>query len=97
MSKLKRFGLAAVLALGVVGAAAAAGVQATGMVKAVDARAGTVTIAHQSIKALGWPAMTMAFKVASPALLDKVVVGRKVQFTLVSASDPKIDSLKVVE
>jgi hypothetical protein len=24
-------------------------------------------------------------------------VGRKVQFTLVSASDPKIDSLKVVE
>jgi Cu(I)/Ag(I) efflux system protein CusF len=56
-----------------------------------------VTIAHQSIKALGWPAMTMAFKVASPALLDKVAVGRKVQFTLVSASDPKIDSLKVVE
>jgi Cu(I)/Ag(I) efflux system protein CusF len=97
MSKLKRFGLAAVLALGLVGAAAAADVQGTGVVKAVDAREGTVTIAHQSIKALGWPAMTMAFKVTNPVLLDKAAVGRKVQFTLVSTSDPKIDSLKVVE
>jgi Cu(I)/Ag(I) efflux system periplasmic protein CusF len=95
MFSLKRIGMGAVLALAA--ATAIADTQATGVVKAVDAKAGTVTIAHQSIEALGWPAMTMAFKVASPALLDKVAVGRKVQFTLVSASDPKISSLKVME
>ena len=97
MSRLKHIGLAAALALGLAGAASAADVQGTGVVKAVDAKAGTVTIAHEPIGALGWPAMTMPFKVASPALLDKVAAGRKVQFTLMSASDPKIVSLKVVE
>ena len=97
MSKLKHFAAVAVLALGLAGVAAAADVQGTGVVKAVDAKAGTVTISHEPIKALGWPAMTMPFKVASPALLEKVAVGRKVQFTLAGAGDPKIMSLKVVE
>lgn len=97
MSRLKHIGLAAALALGLAGAALAADVQGTGVVKAVDAKAGTVTIAHEPIGALGWPAMTMPFRVASPVLLGKVAVGSKVQFTLLSASDPKIDSLKVVE
>jgi Cu/Ag efflux protein CusF len=97
MLKLKHLAAVALLALGLAAAAASADVQCAGVVKAVDAKAGTVTIAHQPIKALGWPAMTMPFKVASPAVLDKVAVGRKVQFTLVSASDPKISSLKVME
>jgi Cu/Ag efflux protein CusF len=97
MLKLKHLAAVAVLALGLAAAAAVADVQAAGVVKAVDAKAGTVTIAHQPIKAIGWPAMTMPFKVASPALLDKVAVGSKVQFTLVSASDPKISSFKVME
>ena len=95
MFSLKRIGIGVALVLAA--ATAIADVQATGVVKAMDVKAGTVTIAHQAISALGWPAMTMAFRVASPALLDKAAVGRKVQFTLVSASDPKIDSLKVVE
>jgi Cu(I)/Ag(I) efflux system periplasmic protein CusF len=97
MLKLQHLAAVALLALGLAGAAASADVQGAGVVKAVDAKAGTVTIAHQPIKTLGWPAMTMPFKVASPALLDKVAIGRKVQFTLVSASDPKISSLKVME
>lgn len=39
---------------------------ATGMVTAVDAAAGTVTIAHDAVESLNWPAMTMAFKLADP-------------------------------
>jgi Cu(I)/Ag(I) efflux system periplasmic protein CusF len=39
---------------------------ATGMVTAVDAAAGTVTISHGAVESLNWPAMTMAFKLADP-------------------------------
>src|SRR5262245_8268839 len=53
-----------------------------GVVQSVDAAAGTVTIAHQPIESIGWPAMTMPFKVAKPDLLEQVSVGEKVEFTL---------------
>lgn len=96
MTKLRQVAVAAVLALGLAGAARATDLLGTGAVKAVDPKAGTVTIAHGPIQALGWPAMTMPFKVASPALLDKVVAGSRVQFTLVGASPPQIGSLKIL-
>lgn len=63
-------------------APAAAAVSGAGVVKGIDARAGTVTIAHEPIKALGWPAMTMPFKVSDPALLKAAGVGDKVTFQL---------------
>lgn len=53
-----------------------------GVVKAVDAKAGTITLSHQPIKELNWPAMTMTFKVAKPELLKDVTVGEKVHFNL---------------
>jgi Cu/Ag efflux protein CusF len=97
MSMIRSLTVAAVLALGFTAVVAADGVQGTGMVRAIDARAGTVTIAHEAIRALGWPAMTMPFKVTSATLLERAMVGRKVQFTLVSASDPQISSLNILE
>ncbi|MGA0607180.1 copper-binding protein [Phenylobacterium sp. VNQ135] len=85
-------GLAASLALagaahaqshdhGVHAASAAKPAQGQGVVKAIDLRAGSVTIAHGPIKALNWGAMTMAFK-ADPAVLKGVAAGDKVTFTL---------------
>lgn len=59
-----------------------ADVQGVGVVKAVDSAKGTLTLQHEAIAAIGWPAMTMPFKVASPGLLKQVKVGDKVQFTL---------------
>ncbi|HKR88006.1 MAG TPA: copper-binding protein [Phenylobacterium sp.] len=56
-------------------------VQAVGQIKSVDARAGTVTIHHGPIAALGWPAMTMSFKAAPDALLV-AKSGQAVKFTL---------------
>lgn len=53
----------------------------TGTVTAVDATAGTVTIAHGPIPEANWPAMTMGFK-AAPALVQSVKVGEKVAFDL---------------
>ena len=62
--------------------AAAGSVEGTGVVKKIDAKSGSVTIAHDPIKALNWPAMTMPFKVADKAVLDQMKVGAKVRFLL---------------
>jgi Cu/Ag efflux protein CusF len=56
--------------------------QGTGVVRAIDAGARSVTIAHDPIKALNWGAMTMPFKVADAGLLKGVAVGDKVAFGL---------------
>lgn len=63
-------------------APAVGSVEGVGVVKKIDAKAGSVTIAHDPIKALNWPAMTMPFKVADKALLGKMKAGAKVRFQL---------------
>lgn len=57
--------------------------KATGVVKKVDAKAGTVTLAHDPVKSLKWPAMTMGFTVKDKSLLDKLAAGKKVEFEFV--------------
>jgi Cu(I)/Ag(I) efflux system periplasmic protein CusF len=63
-------------------AASSIGYDAVGVVKRVDVTAGTVTIAHEAIAGLNWPAMTMSFSVKDKALFDKLAVDRRVQFTV---------------
>lgn len=50
----------------------------SGVVKAVDPANGKVTLAHDQVKTLNWPAMTMTFGVKDKSLLDKLAVGKKV-------------------
>lgn len=64
------------------GMAQAADAKGVGVIKSIDQKAGTVTIAHEPIKELNWPAMTMPFKVAQPALLENKAAGNKVEFAL---------------
>jgi len=52
-----------------------------GVIKAIDAKGGTVTLQHQPIPALKWPAMTMKFK-AAPNVLKSFKVGQAVNFKL---------------
>jgi Cu(I)/Ag(I) efflux system protein CusF len=61
---------------------AAGVVEGMGVIKKIDAKSGSVTIAHDPIKALNWPAMTMPFKVADKAMLAKFKAGSKVRFDL---------------
>lgn len=48
------------------------------VVKSVDPTNGKVTLAHDQVKSLNWPAMTMTFGVKDKSLLDKLAVGKKV-------------------
>ena len=50
-----------------------------GVVKELDAKKGTVTLSHEAVPTLKWPAMTMAFKI-SPELAKGIEVGQKVDF-----------------
>lgn len=52
-----------------------------GVITAVDPAAATITISHEAIRSIGWPAMTMKFK-ASPAVLQEAEVGDRIQFDL---------------
>jgi Cu/Ag efflux protein CusF len=52
--------------------------QTTGVVKAVNPANGTVTLAHEPVPSLKWPAMTMGFAVNDKSLFDKFAVGKKV-------------------
>ena len=51
----------------------------SGTVEAVDAGAGKITISHDPVESLKWPAMTMGFK-ATPEQVASVQLDQKVQF-----------------
>lgn len=53
--------------------------QMNAVVKAVDRGDSKVTLAHEPVKSLNWPAMTMKFSVRDKTLLDKLPVGQKVE------------------
>lgn len=53
-----------------------------GKVVEVDAKSGKVTLNHEPIKELGWPSMTMGFKVKDSKQLNKLKVGDEVAFDL---------------
>jgi Cu(I)/Ag(I) efflux system protein CusF len=67
-------------------APAAGSVSGTGVVKAVNAKAGTIRIHHGPIPALKWPAMTMDFK-ASSQVLAQAKAGKSVTFRLNAAGN----------
>lgn len=53
---------------------------ADGTIRKVDVASGKLTIAHGPLEGLGMPSMTMAFRVAEQAMLEKVKVGDRVRF-----------------
>ena len=55
----------------------------TGKVTKVDPAAGSVTIAHEPVSTMNWPAMTMTFKAKDKKLLEKVKQGEKVDFEFI--------------
>lgn len=62
-------------------------IQGTGTVASIDIAAGTVTLDHDAINAINWPAMKMQFKVEDPMMLNDIATGEHVAFELKSAED----------
>lgn len=53
-----------------------------GIVKKIDPETQRLTLAHDAIEKLGWPAMTMSFAVTDKALLKEIKIGDVVRFEL---------------
>jgi Cu(I)/Ag(I) efflux system membrane fusion protein len=62
---------------------ASVGHRGQGRVDGVDAKAGTLSLSHEPIASLRWPAMTMEFKVANPSLLSGLKPGARLSFEFV--------------
>ncbi len=68
---------------------------AVGVVKNVDPAKSTVTLDHEPVKSLNWPAMSMGFTVKDKAMLDKLTADRKVEVEFVQqGKDYVITSVK---
>jgi Cu(I)/Ag(I) efflux system protein CusF len=57
--------------------------KASAVVQKIDRANGKVTLAHEAVQSLNWPAMTMGFTVQDKSLLDKLTVGKKVNVEFV--------------
>lgn len=58
-------------------------VSASGVVKAIDNDSHKITIAHEPVPALNWPAMTMRFTLTPQTRLTAISPGDKVAFTFI--------------
>ena len=66
-----------------------------GVVKSVDPKKGTVTISHEPIQSMKWPAMSMTFTAKDKKMLEDVKPGAKVEFEFVQqGSKHNITSIK---
>jgi Cu(I)/Ag(I) efflux system membrane fusion protein len=72
---------------GTSGAAPALIHRGNGSITAMDWEHATVRITHGPIASLNWPAMTMDFRAADPALLRPLKPGQKVEFEIIEESD----------
>lgn len=68
-------------------AMSAPSVAGTGVVDAIDVDARLVTLTHEPIAALGWPAMTMDLQAADGVDLTTIGSGDRVDFTLDRGGD----------
>ncbi|KTC66382.1 Cation efflux system protein CusF precursor (plasmid) [Legionella adelaidensis] len=67
-------------------------ISAQGIIVSIDSKNQQLTINHQAIPALNWPAMTMAFSVESTVSLKDATAGDSIEFSLKKAGD---DSYRV--
>jgi Cu(I)/Ag(I) efflux system membrane fusion protein len=76
---------------------ASVGHHAVGKLNSIDATAGTVSVSHEPVASLKWPAMKMDFVLANPALVNGVKAGAAVEFEFVERQPGEwvITSLKL--
>jgi Cu(I)/Ag(I) efflux system protein CusF len=66
-----------------------------GVITEIDQKGGTLTIKHEAIKTLGWPAMTMSFRAAPASLLKGLKVGQKIGFDAKQGSGlPEVTAIR---
>lgn len=62
--------------------AAGAGITAFGVVQGIDKNSGKIKLTHDPVAALGWPKMTMFFRLKDSALAEQLNEGDRIEFSL---------------
>ena len=71
--------------------------RAVGIVKSLDAASGKVTLSHDPVPSIKWPAMTMGFKI-SKELAATVKLGDKVNFEFTAVGmDATVAKIAVIK
>ena len=58
-------------------------IDAVGIVDEIDQAKGVITISHEAIKSLDWPAMTMNFTVKDKIIFSKLSKNKKIHFAFI--------------
>ncbi len=70
--------------------------KAEGVVKKIDLEHGKINLTHGPVKSLGWPGMTMDFKVKDNAILKGIKPGQKVAFEVVKEGEGQFYIARIV-
>lgn len=65
-------------------------ISSKGVVNKIDFDNKKITIAHEEIPSVSWPAMTMRFTFSAPEILDKIKVGNEVSFSFVQQGNTSL-------
>ena len=66
-----------------------------GVITSIEAKDDKITIKHDAIPSVGWPAMTMTFKANSAKLLTGLKVGEKITFDVsVKGADAEVTAIQ---
>ena len=71
--------------------------QGEGMVNKIDLENSKINLTHGPVKSLGWPGMTMDFKVKDKAILKGIKPGQKVKFEVVKEGDGQFYVARIVK
>ena len=69
--------------------------EAVGSIDALDAASNSVSMTHEAIPALKWPAMTMDFGLDSPAVAKGLLPGEPLRFTFEDRGDGEFVIIKM--
>lgn len=69
---------------------------AEGTVNSIDLEHGKINMTHGPVKSLGWPGMTMDFRVKDNAILKDIKPGQKVKFEMVKDGEGQFYIVRIV-
>ena len=70
---------------------------ALGTVNSIDRAAGTINVSHEPVESLGWPSMTMQFRLADTDAASAVEPGQQIEFRFTTEEGGTITAIETAQ
>ncbi len=70
---------------------------AQGTLNSIDLAAGTINISHGPVESVGWPAMTMTFRLADLDAAAELTPGQRIEFRFTTDSGATVTAIEPTE